>query len=149
MAKKRGSSQTPSSPGPISDDYDLPPGGSGVPFENPSVPLLPTLSPLSVNDPLSEIEDRRSYHPLGRARPAIYATGALKLKDRSPSKLQKKYGFRPRSQTNAILTFHRPSQVALCVRRKQRREILFAKRRTGGGGRGPRRRNWTTQISCR
>lgn len=148
MARKRKTGQFSPDPS-LTDPF---PGGSADLNTIASPRLLSPLSPLpstGLNDPLSEIEDRRSYHPLGAARPPIYSTGSLKVKDRSPSKLQRRFGFSPRSQTKGVLTFANPSNVVLCVRRKTRREVLFATRRNGAGGRRPRRRNWTTQISCR
>lgn len=43
--------------------------------------------------------------------------------------------------------FAHPEAVGLCVRRKQRREVIFA--RTGGGrGMPPRRRTQDSQYSC-
>lgn len=148
MARKRKTGLSNSDPS-LTDQF---PGGSAedISFARPR--LLSPLSPLpstGLNDPLSEVEDRRSFHPQGRHRPALYSTGPLKVKDRSPSKLQRRFGFAPRSQTKGVLTFANPSNVVLCVRRKTRREVLFATRRNGAGGRRPRRRNWTTQISCR
>lgn len=147
MARKRKSTGLPNQD-PVSDD-NLFPGGSADAFAVANPRLLSPLSPLSVNDPLNEIEDQRSYHPQGRNRTPLYATGVFKVKDRSPSRRQAQYGFRVRSQTKGVLAFANPSNVVLCVRRKTRREVLFAKRRNGAGGRRPRRRNWTTQISCR
>lgn len=41
-----------------------------------------------------------------------------------------------------------PEKVTVCVRRKQRREVLFAKRKTGKGAKARRRRNYYTAIHC-
>lgn len=46
------------------------------------------------------------------------------------------------------LTFRTPDRVALCVRRKQRRQVLHALRRTGRGNRPPRRNAWSN-VSCK
>lgn len=43
--------------------------------------------------------------------------------------------------------FGDPSTVAICYRRKQRREVLFAKRRIRGRG-GARRRSWRSMVKC-
>lgn len=43
-----------------------------------------------------------------------------------------------------------PRKVELCVRRAQRKQVMFALRRTGKGSRAPRRRrNYWTGVSCR
>lgn len=42
-----------------------------------------------------------------------------------------------------------PSKVSICIRRKQRREVLHALRRTGKGSRSKRRYNATTNYSCK
>lgn len=45
--------------------------------------------------------------------------------------------------------FDRPLHVSVCIRRKQRREVLFAKKRTRSGRGGRRRRNKWSDVSCR
>lgn len=122
-------------------------GGSAEATDFASRRLLAPLAPSY--DPLSEIEDRRTYHPLGSDRPALYSVAPLQVKDRQPSPRQRQAGFRPNSQTKGVIAFAQPDQVVLCVRRKERREVLFAKKKTRRGPGGPRRRNWTTFISCR
>lgn len=44
--------------------------------------------------------------------------------------------------------FGSPTTTSLCVKRRQRRESLFALRRTGKGARTPKRRNKWSSISC-
>lgn len=45
--------------------------------------------------------------------------------------------------------FHMPWQVVICVRRKRRKEVLFAKRKTGAGARARvRRRNEYSDVRC-
>lgn len=127
----------------IEDDYLL--GGSADASDIASRRLLSPVAPL---DPLVELEDNRTYHPSGRNRAPRFAA-RLTARNRQPSRYQAKVGFRPRSQTKAVIAFADPDQVVLCVRRKERREVLFAKRRHGRGGRRPRRRTWKSQISCR
>lgn len=112
-------------------------------------------SPLSVVTPtvLQEIEDRRTYHPLGRSRPARFSTGGpshVTVKDRPRNgrfRYSDPFGS---SGTKAFVAFTRPSAVAICVRRKTRKEVLFAKRKAGRGGSQRRhRRNWFSKVSCR
>lgn len=47
------------------------------------------------------------------------------------------------------LRFSEPRLVALCVRRKQRREVLFAIRKTRKGAGSKKHRNFWSSISCR
>lgn len=122
---------------------DLVPGGS---VETSDLTSRRLLSPLAPSDPLVEIEDRRSYHPERGSRPALYSSRPrLVEKSKLPPRVAR---FRP-SQTQARLAFSDPENVVVCVRRKDRREVLFAKRKTGRGGRRPRRRSWMSQLSCR
>lgn len=51
-----------------------------------------------------------------------------------------------RSLSQDRVAFATPDTVGICVRRKERREVLFAKRRFGGSGR--RRRTWRSDIKC-
>lgn len=46
------------------------------------------------------------------------------------------------------LHYVRPNKIAVCIRRKQRRQVLFATRNTGKGAKSPRRRNYYSQIGC-
>jgi hypothetical protein len=53
------------------------------------------------------------------------------------------------SQTKAIHAFRVPEEVAVCVRRKIRKEVLHAIRKAGKVGQRRPKRNFTSQISCR
>lgn len=130
-------------------------------------PLLPLLDPIEpsplidplVDDPLLSFEDRRFYHPAGYNRPALmswssdvvlgYANNAVRnlLYDVSG----KRYVDRAKNYIGAAAAFRDPSRVAICVRRKVRREVLFAlspHRRIGSGRGKHRRRNWASSIRC-
>lgn len=90
---------------------------------------------------LSLIEDRRQFHPLGPFRPASAPRRALsRVVIKNPS-----VPFRRPD----VFGFAVPQKVALCVRRQERREVLFAKRKTGAGARSPKRRNYWSSISCK
>lgn len=94
---------------------------------------------------LPVLEDRRQFHPLGPDRPALAWT-------RSATQLVPKQrpAFRQPSQTKGIISYSDPRQVYVCVRRKIRRQVLFA--RSGGGApkfRKRPRRNPQSSISCR
>lgn len=109
-----------------------------------------TLGPL-----LAEIEDRRQFHPEQDQQPVRRLSrrpNELQARDRpTRSRLQRdRFGETVRSQTKAIVGFADPARTVVCIRRKQRREVLHAKKqlkKRGGGGR--RRTNWRSHISCR
>lgn len=106
---------------------------------------LPRLSSLRA------IEDRREFHPEGDFRPArgfVYPRHRLvvSVPRQEPSRL-------PDTFTPAVpvgVAFKAPRQVAICVRRKQRREVLHAVGKTGRGSRFHRapRRNIYSEIRC-
>lgn len=125
-------------------------------------PTAPLVSPLPSPSQtiLREIEDRRTYHPLGEFRPARFRTGGpsrITVKDR-PYNGRYKYADPHRnsrnihlnSGTKAPVSFAVPDGTVVCVRRKQRKEVLFAKRRAGAKGRQRRhKRNLWTKVRCR
>lgn len=90
---------------------------------------------------LRQIEDRRTYHPQGAQRPA-------RSLERSQHRLvipQKKNA--PRLSNR--VQFDAPKRVLICIRRKIRKEVLFAKRKTGKGARARRhRRNYFSEVTC-
>lgn len=91
---------------------------------------LPSLLPL---------EDRRSFYP-ERVRPALglfsWSADPVVADRKSDMSLP----FR--------LAFREPKRVWICVRRKMRREALFALRRTGKGSRSRRRRRDFSDMRC-
>lgn len=106
------------------------------------------------------LEDRRRWHPVGDYRPAE----SLKRDSRRLEPAQSRYQQRqrpagggyakylPRVRNVAVnVGFKEPRDVAVCVRRQTRREVLHAFAKTGGrGGRQRRPRyNWQSRISCR
>lgn len=107
---------------------------------------------------LRTIEDRRTYHPLGAKRPAAV------LGPRSARRIvEKVQGIRRNARQAAPsewmaaskeafpalkLGFAVPAKVALCVRRKQRREAIFANKKTGAGAKAKRRRSFTSWMEC-
>lgn len=54
-----------------------------------------------------------------------------------------------RSSSATKLRFAVPKDVGVCVRRKSRREVLFALRKTGKGARSRRRRNEWSGVTCK
>lgn len=118
------------------------------------VSIIPTQSVLDFS-PLADllaIEDRRQWHP---EEPFEPARSARSLSDSfvvadpvRPTKRQAPG--RPLSISADVFRFKVPDNVAVCIRRKERREVLFAKRKTGKGSRKRfRRRNYYTEVSCR
>jgi len=89
---------------------------------------------------LQTIEDRRDFHPEQAARPA-----------RSFSRSVHSLAV-PRQRGGRLpigVTFENPTKVLVCVRRKSRREILFAAGHTGkGSALGKRRRSHYSEIQC-
>lgn len=100
---------------------------------------------------LREIEDRREYHPERENRPArgfVYPRHRLVV----PVVAQQPSRF-PDTFTPTVpvgVAFKAPRQVAICVRRKQRREVLHAIGKTGRGSRFHRapRRNIYSEVHC-
>lgn len=96
------------------------------------------ITPLSTY--LSEYDDRRRFHPLGDRRP-------IRSFDRfvSPRRVVSP---NPRVRVPTAVAFANPRKVFLCVRRKIRREVMFAK--GGAGSRKMRRpkRNQHSNVRC-
>lgn len=108
--------------------------------------------------PLSLIEDRRQWHPdpvrqpltTASQRAHTYRQALSRFSNRSN---QREY-VRPKLYTNQWQNISGPiafvdRRTIICVRRKQRREVLFAIRRTGRGSGVPRRRTPFSDIKCR
>lgn len=98
--------------------------------------------PVAVSQrPRSFVYDARSYHPLGRFRP-------LAASPRSAARIVVK---NPRAPFRVpdVLGFAVPEHVKRCVQRKDRREVLFALRRTGKGARSKKHRNLWSSVSCK
>lgn len=92
-------------------------------------------------------EDRRLFHPLDDVRPA---KGLSKFASQITVTPYKRNRVRPKAApTPDVFRFNAPVKVAVCVRRKTRREVLFALKRTGKGSRRRRRRrNYYSEVSC-
>lgn len=98
---------------------------------------------------LQLIEDRRRFHPAGKYAPA----GVMSRRDQR--RIVEKTLSVVREGGRLAMPVGRfgfavPDKVAVCVRRKQRREAIFALGRTGAGAAAKRRRRSEfTEISCR
>lgn len=129
MARKRGSTPTP-------------PSGSYRPgVSSPVLPPLPRLSALDqARSLIRALEDRRTWHPAGSTRPA----GASSRNSRRIVQAKPVPGFFPPRN----VAFSVPRDVAICVRRKTRREVIFAKRKYSKGAGASRRRSWFSKVGC-
>lgn len=94
------------------------------------------------------VEDRRLFHPLGPFRPARTVAGRSSSVTSSKS-LDHRAKSRSFKNLSSVISFAAPRDVLICVRRKSRREVLFARRKTRRGARSPKSRNWYSAISCR
>lgn len=86
-------------------------------------------------------EDRRLWHPDGLARPARSFDRATTLK-MGPAKPSRPW------QLPSAVNFTAPSRVVLCVRRKIRKQVMFAKHKAGRGGQRPPRWSYWSSVNC-
>lgn len=105
------------------------------------LPVRPRLTALQA------LEDRRRWHPERAFRPA------LSFREKRPRIVARDVR-RSNQWTDRTLPsrlhFALPKSVAICIRRKERREVIFAKRKAGKGSRARRRlRNWFSNIICK
>lgn len=89
------------------------------------------------------VEDRRRWHPEGQKR------AARAFNRWSPRVITPKWAALGGAAITAKLAFAGPSSVAICVRRKRRREVLMAKGYGGRRGQRRPRRSWYSNIRCR
>lgn len=116
---------------------------AGRPVSTPDLSLTRVRSLSTV---LREVEDRRTFHPMGRLRPP------LSVLERSAARVIAPRGrgaVTSQSAPPSSLGFAVPVKVAICVRRKQRREVIFA---IGAGGSRrvskQRRRTEWSDVHC-
>lgn len=91
---------------------------------------------------LRDVEDRRTFHPLGDFRPARATSGhPVKPHVVKPAKSSRALSYR--------INFAVPKRTVICVRRQTRKEVLHALRKVGRGrGGGHKRFNWQSEVSC-
>lgn len=92
---------------------------------------------------IRQLEDRRQFHPLRQVAPAL-ALSRKAARQVLRREVRKHYHVPER------WAFQTPSKVAICVRRKIRREVInalypFKKR---GFGSGAKRRNYYSEVKC-
>lgn len=106
-------------------------------------------------------EDRRNWHPMGKLHSAgvIGPRDARRIEDHYRRTVLRKRGLldhlNPFGRFEGWLpasrqAFKFPDRVLVCVRRQQRRQVLFALRGTGKGSRKKERKfNAFSEISCK
>lgn len=125
-------------------------------------------SPSSFSD-WSTVEDRRTWHPEGVDRPPVdFDAVPVRVVERSPRRKRqsglvfggsralsrpaaraprRREGFRGAQLFSPVIrAFEAPGHAVICARRKERREVLFAKGK--GKGRVGMRRDWRSDVSC-
>lgn len=105
---------------------------------NPS----PSLFPSYFDSYVKALEDRRTFYPDPLFRPAAaLPRHAARIVASSSGGGN---AFYPSSR----IAFAAPRGVAVCVRRKERREVLHALGKAGGRVSRRRRRTWTSEVDC-
>lgn len=91
---------------------------------------------------LREVEDRRTFHPSGSFRPVFSPPSDAPIFKAARSK-------RPSSFPSDALAYSIPDMTPTCIRRRRRREVIFASGKGGRRGRQRRhRRKWDSSIHC-
>lgn len=112
----------------------------------PSRPDLAVVLPRRPLRPVSLLEDRRRFHPQRDLRPAASFFTKPRLVIRKARKAPLRSRMTAFSGFSHRIGFEVPKRVAICVRRKERREVIMA--RGGGGSRKAKRRNYFSSIEC-
>lgn len=103
--------------------------------------------------PLTLFEDRRQWHPEGIYAPARSFSQTrhrlVPVIGRSPIKQRPGRAWYPGFQGREVIAFRAPQKTLICVRRKIRKEVLHAFRKTGRGGQRSPKFNHYSSISCR
>lgn len=114
-----------------------------------SISISPSLGPnSSLFTPTYLLEDRRTFHFDDPYRlPKGVFRGDTRLRIPRSAAAKKAVGRSARlTYPSPNVVFARPDRVALCVKRKTRREVLLA---SGFGGRNRKgRRTYSSQFSC-
>lgn len=107
--------------------------------------LLATFSPFTPHpNQLNLFEDRRLFDPDPIPPARSFHTPRHRLVLPAPLQKPSVRGALPHA-----LGFQAPNKVLICVRRKIRREVLHAYKRTRKGASSSRRRNYYSSISCK
>lgn len=104
-----------------------------------TLPIIRPMPPVLVHPPtrseVLEVGDRRLFTPDRSTRPPRAARpGAARV-------IAATY-------PGSAVRFKDPRAVTICVRRKIRREVIFALGKRGKGARSPRKRNFWSEVRC-
>lgn len=106
-------------------------------------------SPILRATRLTGMDDRRTFDFEPATRPARLFTGSTASVTVTPTQPQKQNQKLTRPNFNrAQLAFSMPGETLICIRRKRRKEVLFAKRKTGKGGQRRPRRSAYSDTKC-
>lgn len=117
-------------------------------------PYVPVVTPPQLHLPTF---DQRRFHPDPITRPIAEPRSAARLTipaHKSARAVSVGGPFRTAVGNSRIgslphqVAFQAPKRVAVCVRRKTRREVIFAKNHAGKGSRARRSRNQWSDIKC-
>jgi len=119
-------------------------------FANQRLPMparYVTLGTNHLTDLLRSYEDRRSWQPTANLNPfrapATFSGQRAPLTSNPPLKRSLRSSFHHK------IAFQEPESVLVCVRRQIRKEVLFAKNKTGRTGQNKPRWTDMSKISCR
>lgn len=104
---------------------------------------------------LKPIEDRRTWHPEGKARPArsFDSSRHRLVVGQAQVKQAVRTGYTKLRhlalQVPKAVAFQAPEKVLVCVRRQMRREVMHALKKAGKRGQKSRRWSWYSNISCK
>lgn len=102
--------------------------------------------PLTTN--LRLIEDRRFWHPQGPKAPARSFRSSVHRIVEVPKKPRPVKPHKIKSFVPTSLAFDDPATL-ICVRRKVRREVMFARRKAGKRGQKRKTFSYYSSISCK
>lgn len=106
--------------------------------------------PLQLLTPLSVFEDRREWNPEGDNAPARSFNKSRHRLVSIPRRPRKSVAYiKPNFYTPDVVAFHAPRKVLICVRRKRRKEVMFALNKAGKAGQRSPRFNEYSEVSCR
>lgn len=103
---------------------------------------------VAVRSPLQLLEDRRLFHPARDLRPvrSFFMRPRLIVASVKKPRVVSRKSVLVDSLSHRI-GFDVPRNVAICVRRKTRKEVIIAKRVALGGG-GAKHRNIWSDVKC-
>lgn len=114
---------------------------SSVVLDAPVLTPRPTLAHIAL------VDDRRLFHPDPYRAPVAYGfPKRVRFTIPLPAPYKKARKFVNRIPS--LIGFDAPQRVIRCIRRKVRKEVMFATKSTGKGSRAPKRRNYWSDVKC-